>query len=579
MLSGLIEAIWGLLQLYGVTRSFHSGFKITGTFFNPAPYALYLAAIFPLALGNMLRINDGRTTILMSKVNDQPPLMPASEPLPVKMQVLRLVYDLAYNISILTVISIILVLPATMNRASWLGASAGSLLVFNYRYSLFKKAKLFLHNTSRKLGALAIAILVVGISGTGLYLLKKGSSVGRLLIWEVTMDKIAERPLFGYGIGRFEAEYNNWQAGYFKAHPEEMDGPKGLAAGNTKYCFNEYLEMASEIGVTGMLLFLGVIVSVFLGIYIAQGSELRAQGSWNEVQSSGRRAQVEEQSDEPSADLSGRARRSQIPTEASGAKGRINEQSLFISSLISLLVCALVSFPFYSLPTLILYFLFLAIISSQVKGDYKLEYIKSFNKNRILSGISPPSTPSTFSTLSTLSTGIILAAMSVYLVFTTEKQYKAYYTWDEAAKLYQTGSYAEACQSFSEIYAPLQYTGSYLQYYGKALYLNEKYAESKTMLERAAKYNTDEILCCSMGDSYKALKMYSEAEKAYRQASFMVPHKLYPLYLLATLFDETGQRVKALEFANLILQKEIKVESEATNEIKLKMKKIIENNE
>ena len=96
------------------------------------------------------------------------------------------------------------------------------------------------------------------------------------------------------------------------------------------------------------------------------------------------------------------------------------------------------------------------------------------------------------------------------------------------------------------------------------------------MLNNAKKFTSDEILYCSLGDSYKSCKKFVDAEDAYLFASFMVPHKLYPLYLLATLYDETGDREKALEFANKILKKEIKVESEATEEIKVKMKSIIE---
>ena len=55
----------------------------------------------------------------------------------------------------------------------------------------------------------------------------------------------------------------------------------------------------------------------------------------------------------------------------------------------------------------------------------------------------------------------------------------------------------------------------------------------------------------------------------------MVPHKLYPLYLLARLYDETGQNEKAVSVANKIMEKEIKVESEATEEIRAAMMEII----
>ena len=50
ILTGLVEAVWGLQQLYGFKPSQHALFKFTGSFFNPGPYAGYLAVVFPLAL-------------------------------------------------------------------------------------------------------------------------------------------------------------------------------------------------------------------------------------------------------------------------------------------------------------------------------------------------------------------------------------------------------------------------------------------------------------------------------------------------------------------------------------------------
>ena len=43
---GLIQAIYGNMQLYGFSPSNHGIFKMTGSFFNPGPYAGFLAAIF-----------------------------------------------------------------------------------------------------------------------------------------------------------------------------------------------------------------------------------------------------------------------------------------------------------------------------------------------------------------------------------------------------------------------------------------------------------------------------------------------------------------------------------------------------
>lgn len=57
---------------------------------------------------------------------------------------------------------------------------------------------------------------------------------------------------------------------------------------------------------------------------------------------------------------------------------------------------------------------------------------------------------------------------------------------------------------------------------------------------------------------------------------YMNPSRFYPKYLLAKLYDETGQREKAVTTANELLDKEIKIESTAIEEIKVEMRKIIE---
>lgn len=519
--TGLVQAVWGLLQLYGITRSFHSGFKITGTFFNPAPYALYLAVIFPLALGNVLRMNK-LETISNNRMTAKgliTYMRNTSVGEAHKVQMTIVVNKLIYYISLITVFSIILVLPATMNRASWLGVIIGSLYVLSYRYNLLALAKLYLNSAIRKAIAVTLFALLIGLSGIALYQVKKGSSDGKLLIWEVTTGKIAKKPLFGYGVGRFEADYNNWQADYFKSHPGEMDGPKGMASGNTKYCFNEYLEMAAELGIIGLLLFIAVIASVFFGI----------------------RKGILTTNNAPSTN-----------DNLMTASHQLTQKATFIPSSISLLVMGLISFPFYSLPSLLISFLILTILSSNVKGDAVLARLI------VLPGLRRFSKVASFSSLTSI---------SVLLFFLVRQQYKSFAAFEEAEMLYQSGNYIEACSSFSENYSRMSYKGAYLQYYGKALSMNEEYSRSIEVLERSALYTSDEILYSTIGDTYKGLKRYSEAEKAYLHASFMVPHKLYPQYLLANLYYETGQNGKAYLAVKTVLNKKIKVESTATKEI------------
>lgn len=47
---GLYECVVGLLQLYGFERSNHAVFRITGTFFNPGPYSIYVATMLAVCM-------------------------------------------------------------------------------------------------------------------------------------------------------------------------------------------------------------------------------------------------------------------------------------------------------------------------------------------------------------------------------------------------------------------------------------------------------------------------------------------------------------------------------------------------
>ena len=47
---GLREAVTGVLQLMGLAESLNASYSVTGSFYNPGPYACCLALVFPFAL-------------------------------------------------------------------------------------------------------------------------------------------------------------------------------------------------------------------------------------------------------------------------------------------------------------------------------------------------------------------------------------------------------------------------------------------------------------------------------------------------------------------------------------------------
>ena len=52
---GLVECVFGWLQLLGFAASGNSMYPATGTFYNPGPYCGFLAVITPVALHAVLR--------------------------------------------------------------------------------------------------------------------------------------------------------------------------------------------------------------------------------------------------------------------------------------------------------------------------------------------------------------------------------------------------------------------------------------------------------------------------------------------------------------------------------------------
>ncbi len=95
-------------------------------------------------------------------------------------------------------------------------------------------------------------------------------------------------------------------------------------------------------------------------------------------------------------------------------------------------------------------------------------------------------------------------------------------------------------------------------------------------LQDAGKHYPNTVVFTSIGDSYKSLGQIKQAEGAYLHAWHMNPGRFYPKYLLAKLYDESGQREKAMVVARELLAKEVKVESTAIEEIKQEMQEILE---
>ena len=71
-----------------------------------------------------------------------------------------------------------------------------------------------------------------------------------------------------------------------------------------------------------------------------------------------------------------------------------------------------------------------------------------------------------------------------------------------------------------------------------------------------------------MGKNYQAIKQYAEAEQCFIKASHIVPHRIYPYYLMVLMYRDTGETEKAKVAAQIVLTKEPKVQSTAVREMR-----------
>ena len=471
----LTESLWGLLQLYGFVKSHHALYRITGTFFNPGPYSGFLSMGVPFALYFSLN---------------------------------KTLQRWERSLGMISLAAVLLVFPAAMSRAAWIAAAAGCLPVI-IQNSKFKIQNFNLFPvTIRILITTAVCLLLAGT-----YLMKKDSANGRIVVWSASLEAIKKRPLFGAGYGRFAAVYGDAQTAYFNNH--ERSPAQILIADSPEYAFNEYVQVAVELGIVGLLLFLAMIGSVF------RLSDFRFLNKPPTL----------------SAALQ--------PDRFSNCK----DYPYITASFIAFLVFAVFSYPFSILPLAIMFVFLLALSAPASK---KLS----------------PSMPVCLQVV-----GIAVCfGITAFGVYNILPKCTAYREW---TMLNNSDAEQRTVGQYAALYPHLRHEKIFLFDYGQSLSRASKHAESNRLFEEYLCYGSDPMAYNCMGLNFKEMGEYSKAENMYLCAFQIVPNRHYPLYLLMILYNETGQTEKAKAMANVLLKKPVKVQSEAIREIREEAAKIV----
>lgn len=118
------------------------------------------------------------------------------------------------------------------------------------------------------------------------------------------------------------------------------------------------------------------------------------------------------------------------------------------------------------------------------------------------------------------------------------------------------------------LYRDLNHNARFLFDYGCGLQRNLQSDKSIVVLEKGNVLAPQPMFYIAIGDSYKNLFDYSRAEDAYIKAYEMLPCRIFPLYRLMFLYDETCQYEKALATANRIIDTPIKITTTISDDIR-----------
>lgn len=492
--TGLFEAIFGMIQLYGYASSYHLLFGITGSFENPGPYAGYLAMIFPLA--GYYVIKDRRLVSIPFDKRYFP-------------------FYLRFFVCVLTVVGVLLILPATMSRTSWVSASVGLFFIYFALRFYSKRKSLNECFLKWKLSSILwslVCLIILSITLLYVYRLKQNSADGRILIWKIALQT-ANNNKSGVGLGRFAGAYGKEQSIYFESGVGNIQ--EQYVADSPEYAFNDYLQISIEFGMVPFLLLVIIILSsIYFGL-------------------------------------------------------KYNAKIGIIGGFLSLLTFASMSYPLNLLPFLIAFVFLLAVLNHQrsVRSSGTIITIKYFALNIYL----PP-----LKTGSVLILLIFFWSSIAYSLYFIHPAYDAHNRAEQARLLYHSGRYKDASKQYAEIIPHLEDNVSVLFEYSRCLNKIGEYEQSNKWLRKASNISGDPMIYNIMGKNYQSMNKYKSAEYCFQHASNIVPNRIYPHYLMAILYFETGSFIEAHEKANFILGKTPKVESESVRKMKSKMKEILE---
>lgn len=452
LLCGVYEAGLGVWQLVSGT-SRHSLYLMTGSFQNPGPYSAYLMMAVVLS---MTLSRHGNEKIVSEQLNE-------GHGHEVRISLKTLLPVLRTWLPRVTLLMVILILPATWSRAALVSVGIVTLWLYRQKYWKYRW----------------IVCIGVMVLATGFYFAKQGSADGRMLTWTASLTAWWHKLWLGVGMGGFRAACADGIAELYREHPTS-----GLftSGGVTDFAFNDLLNVLVEQGLVGAVLCVVTAVWVLLGLY---------------------------------------------------------KQSLpLFYGLLSLFIFSMFSYPFELLPYQIILVLLSAFAASHVDMDKE-------NTHRKLGRV-------------------MLLLVLVPIAFFVAKEIQRRHETDKEVKMFSGMHHEAFINDYYELMPMEMDNASFLFDFGKTLREAKRYNDSNAVLRQGAQVSSDPMFWVLIGNNYRDMQCYQEAEEAYQKAFAIMPNRLYPLYQLMGLYEETGDVEALRRTAREIMALQPKIKSPAT---------------
>lgn len=253
VLASIIPSVYGILQHFRIdpiawVPSSHE--RVLATFGNPTYFAAYLAFTIPVTLGRLLACSTGAGRMGYGAL--------------LGMQQICLVW--------------------TFSRGPWIGALFAILLMmvllaYHGRVRLIRKAWKPL-----VIAGLFLAVATIAGSYRSGIVQRAASSVDtrdmsniqRSLQWKAGLRVFKDHPIAGVGPGALKIHMaENLTPAFYKTGIETV----------SEHAHNEFIEIAADTGIVGLLLFLWIILTGFLITLRAQRQSSQSGDTWSSIHS------------------------------------------------------------------------------------------------------------------------------------------------------------------------------------------------------------------------------------------------------------------------------------------------------